>query len=381
MHYFKLYFINNFVSLCICAVMLFTCVRRFRQSKKISISIFVLIATVLLLSIVEVLGEYSAVELANPTLCEVCSSTSYVLRAFSILPFIVLSGQDLKNKWSYLLLIPIGLTLIIYILPFFPATERLVFHFEISDVDGHAHWLGGDTPLRFTSHIVSALYLVYFLYRSFLNIRLKHYMRAISIIICSAVVVAAVIIETVDSSGELHLTNVSIAVCIVFYYLYVYVEMGEVDALTDLFNRAMYYSDLPKMSRSITAVIQIDMNGLKYFNDTFGHAEGDRGLKTIAETIKRSETKTMYSYRLGGDEFTMLCNGDSVEAVTSTVASIKAELEATKYRVSIGYACRGTDGEEIDALLKTAEKRMYDDKAQFYQHSDFDRRKIESPTE
>ena len=50
------------------------------------------------------------------------------------------------------------------------------------------------------------------------------------------------------------------------------------------------------MKKDIIGLIQIDMNGLKYINDNFGHLEGDNGLIAIADTLKRCATRKMYVY-------------------------------------------------------------------------------------
>lgn len=380
MEYFLEYFTMNYILIAIAAVMIFTSIQTYRSNKKTSIYIILIIGIALVLSVAEILQDYFQYELRNAALCIVTSCIGYILRPVAVILFVLLSGQTFKKKISWLFFVPIAATIIIYILPLIPATYDLVFTFKRKD-DGSINWWGADNPLRFTSHIASGIYLLFFIYRSISSIRAKHFAQAASIIIVSTVVVGAVVAETFfNTNGNLKLTNSAIGVSAVFYYLHIFTQQTRYDPLTHLFNRSTYYSDLRKMGPDISAVIQLDMNGLKYFNDTFGHIEGDNGLVTIASTLTKCATPKMYCYRLSGDEFTILDTGDQESKVVETIALIKAELEKTKYRVSIGYACK-KDNEPVEALLRAAEIEMYKDKEEFYKHAEIDRRKIYAPTQ
>jgi len=50
----------------------------------------------------------------------------------------------------------------------------------------------------------------------------------------------------------------------------------------------------------------IDLDGLKYINDTYGHEEGDRALKRTADILKKTFRDSDIIARLGGDEFAVL---------------------------------------------------------------------------
>ena len=55
----------------------------------------------------------------------------------------------------------------------------------------------------------------------------------------------------------------------------------------------------------------MDLDGLKYINDTYGHKEGDFAIKSVAEVISASCGPTDICGRLGGDEFVVLGIGGS----------------------------------------------------------------------
>ena len=381
MDYVYLYFTRYFILLCIAVIAVINAVQMMRAKRRVFLFVLIIMAVVVSLSIAEVWLEYAQDVLRDPTLCTLLSCYRYVMNPACILLFIMLSGQPAKGKVFYALLVPAALLLIVYLLPFFPATKNVVFSFLVGE-DGSVFWASGDTILRFTPHIISGIYLAYLVFRSIALLKFQHFGQAAAVLTCAAIIVAVVVIETwFNSKGDIHLLNTAIAISVVFYYLYLYADLNRHDPLTGLYNRAVFYNDLPRMSRSITGVIEFDMNGLKYFNDHFGHLEGDKGLKFIAEALQKQATRKMYVYRISGDEFLILCNGDSESTIQEVILCIKEDLFPTKYRVSVGYAVRDESNSTIDDLIRVAEERMYADKAEFYKSSPYDRRKPQAPTE
>mgnify|MGYP000764196500 CR=1 FL=1 len=84
------------------------------------------------------------------------------------------------------------------------------------------------------------------------------------------------------------------------------------DTLTGIYNRRGYEKKLSELydrfkeEEFYLTVVSIDMDGLKYINDQFGHAEGDDALKRLAGVMKKLEKPEEVSARTGGDEFSML---------------------------------------------------------------------------
>ena len=381
MNYLYSYFITYYFMLCIVFVMTIICIQKFREHRKMSVYIFIIMGLVLTLSIVDTVKLYTQNELKNATLTILLSSLSYVLRPTCLLLFILLSGQRTKGVWFYVLLAPLAVCTIIFVLPLIPGTKDLVFTFAINDL-GNLVFMGGTTPLRFTAHIVSALYLVYLLYRSLASVQAKHLAHSTVIIVCAFVVTVAVIIETFfNDTGDLQLLTTSIAISVIFYYLYLFTEHAKYDPLTGLLNRAAYYSDLPRMNKDITGIIQVDMNGLKYLNDHFGHQAGDQSLQTIAHILKSESTRRMYVYRIGGDEFTILVNKDDEGKIIDVLRNMQHELAKTQYRCSFGYAFRNKKNTSVDVLIRLADERMYEDKSEFYKHAGIERRRSVNPNE
>lgn len=79
------------------------------------------------------------------------------------------------------------------------------------------------------------------------------------------------------------------------------------DYLTDLFNRDGFYQTIKgwvegNVTHDIT-FLYIDLDNFKYYNDTFGHAAGDRILKEVAEILRQASGNEGFAARYGGDEF------------------------------------------------------------------------------
>lgn len=375
MEYINSFFTNNFILLCIIVVLGIHSIQRYTEHKRLYNYVFAILGVALLLAIIITLKDYAQEVLVNTTLTTVLSSLGYIIRPGCVLLFIFLFGQKTNNKWFYLLFCPLLIVLIVYILPFFPSTKEAVFYFAPND-SGGISFGGGYAPLRYTSHIISFLYLGYMVYLALRLLRFKHISHALIIFLSMATIVIAVLIETFDDSGKIQILNSAIALSTAFYVLYMYAEINRYDALTGLFNRAMYYADLPKLEKNITGIIQIDMNGLKYINDTYGHIEGDVSLEIVAQSILKSSTGKMYVYRLGGDEFLILAVNESENQIINTMKKIKDDLAKTEYSVALGYSYRDDRTTPVEDMLKDAEKKMYLDKDEFYKTSKIKRRKI-----
>ena len=334
-----------------------------------------ILALTIVITVLDFLARYAQYEVKDVFVTTLLSAILYVLRPCCVLLFIALCGQKVNSLPFYLLLIPTGLNIIFNTFPFIEGTKTLVFYFSLGDT-GEVHWHSGDILfLRFFPHIVSILYLLFLVYRFFALLKRKHVADATGVFVCIVVVTIATILETFfNEDGSVYLLPSSVALCAVFFYLFLYDRNMKVDILTGLFNRASYFDDISKFGKDVSGVIQLDMNGLKYLNDNYGHLEGDKGLQTIAKAILHNESRKMYGYRLGGDEFIVLAMNETKDSILKFVEDFKNEIKDTKYYCSIGYAYKD-ECSSIDEVLKLSENRMYQDKAEFYKTAEFERRK------
>ena len=374
MELFKQYIVTNFVLICISVVLLIYAIQRFNQHKKISVYSILIVALVLVLSVVDFLQEYLKAT-GSYAGTFVCSLFGYSFRPLCIYLFILMTIQVKDWKLFWLTALPLAVNFFIYLLGIVPGVQQYVVHFVVN-ADGTIRWSGGEGVLRFSSHVVSLGYLAWMIFASLAKLRSKHISHGIIILLCSLFAILAVVIESFfNNSDDIQLINTTIVVCAMSYYLYLYIERTQTDTLTGLFNRETYYRDVPRMEKTITGIIQFDMNGLKYLNDNYGHSEGDHALSSIANAILKSSEKRMYAYRLGGDEFIVLANEASEEDIKRVVENFKNELNNTTYHCSIGYSYRSDKNTSIDDLIKEAETNMYKDKSEFYRNSKIERRK------
>lgn len=149
------------------------------------------------------------------------------------------------------------------------------------------------------------------------------------------------------------------------------------DPLTKLYNRRGFFKRLDEeMAKKENAgkylyLFSFDMDGLKMINDTYGHAEGDFAIVTLAEAIRMTIGEQAVCARFGGDEFTAAVfaeGADRYEDISEKLReSIAASEEASQkpYAVgsSVGMICEKMEGDmNTEAMLLAADRRMYADK-------------------
>ena len=159
----------------------------------------------------------------------------------------------------------------------------------------------------------------------------------------------------------------TIAIALFAYYVFQILTLTKKDSLTGLLNRLAYYSDVQIDEKDITSVISLDMNGLKNTNDTYGHAAGDEALITLSICFLKAAKPKQSIYRIGGDEFVILCRKTTKEETISLIDRINKLVNETKYSVSIGYSLREDNNTSIDDLLKLSDDMMYKNKAKHYE--------------
>ncbi len=141
------------------------------------------------------------------------------------------------------------------------------------------------------------------------------------------------------------------------------------DGLTGTLNRVAYKSDLAAFDEAKAlnfSCIYVDVNELHLINNKFGHAVGDEMLLYIANTLK----EVFYGhkvYRMGGDEFLVFCQNTEQDIVKKNIENFIKQLETRNYHVAVGLSFR-TQNTNTEEMVKEAEVRMYEEKAEYYQN-------------
>lgn len=214
-------------------------------------------------------------------------------------------------------------------------------------------------PLGISPFVIAALYIALLLVYTMQACRNG---GAAEALIVSAIAVLAFLATIMESVfGFNFIQNPCIATSVTFYYLYLQSNRSNRDVLTGTLIRRRFYLDAEKYRSQLTALISLDLNDLKTLNDRFGHTAGDKALVTVAATIMRHKSPHISVYRIGGDEFMILCYRLSEDSVKKLISDIRKELAKTQYTCAIGYTlCKPQM--DLDALCHTADSFMYKDK-------------------
>ena len=113
-------------------------------------------------------------------------------------------------------------------------------------------------------------------------------------------------------------------------------------------------------------MISIDMNGLKVINDTQGHAAGDEALVTLALCFRRALKSRQFGYRIGGDEFVILCRKTPQAEMTELIERIESNVSETEYYCSVGYSYSADGKKPVNDMLKESDMMMYAMNERFY---------------
>jgi diguanylate cyclase (GGDEF)-like protein len=117
------------------------------------------------------------------------------------------------------------------------------------------------------------------------------------------------------------------------------------------------------------ALLLIDIDHFKPYNDRFGHAAGDKMLKRIVLDIMAAARMSDLTYRFGGEEFVVIADGINAEDALSLSERIRRRIAdshgggADRLTVSVGIASCSRDASDYDTLFEIADKRLYEAKA------------------
>ncbi|MBR5479475.1 MAG: diguanylate cyclase [Clostridia bacterium] len=143
------------------------------------------------------------------------------------------------------------------------------------------------------------------------------------------------------------------------------------DSLTGVLNRVVYKRDILTFDAERAedfSCIYFDVNELHLINNKYGHAAGDEMLIYVANTLK--DVFFGHSiYRMGGDEFLVFTKNVPQEKVKTKIENFGQQLKPRGYHVAIGMSYR-TQNTNCEEMVREAEVRMYEAKAQYYQNKE-----------
>jgi len=113
------------------------------------------------------------------------------------------------------------------------------------------------------------------------------------------------------------------------------------------------------------ALMIIDLDDFKGYNDSHGHVAGDQLLAWFADRIRSTLRPTDALARIGGDEFAVLVSHSDPEAAEPLAERIRAAC-AGRAEHCTGIASAPIDGDDFDALYRAADRRLYEAKRRRY---------------
>jgi len=173
-----------------------------------------------------------------------------------------------------------------------------------------------------------------------------------------------------------------------FYYVYgnyikairekyrseIYRKIAYNDQLTGVGSRAAFTKELLNIENNKTKLqdlwaVCVDLNDLKYYNDTFGHAMGDKMLLSLSIVLKSSLSKNDLLFRTGGDEFIIFLSGYGLNEIKNYHKSLEeirkryCQINNIEFSFAIGYSKFNSNKDKsFENTINRADAKMYQNK-------------------
>lgn len=139
------------------------------------------------------------------------------------------------------------------------------------------------------------------------------------------------------------------------------------DQLTGIGNRHAMKEYIAALApENSIGILYSDVMGLKRINDREGHQAGDELLIRACGCLERAFGKYAL-FRIGGDEFLVLCAGITDDELLERAKRLKEDMKEHSAMMAIGSVWRPDSMENMDKLLAEADDRMYEDKRRYYE--------------
>jgi diguanylate cyclase (GGDEF)-like protein/PAS domain S-box-containing protein len=149
-----------------------------------------------------------------------------------------------------------------------------------------------------------------------------------------------------------------------------YKELSITDGLTKLYNSRHFYNNLQlemeranRYHRSL-ALLMIDVDDFKKFNDTFGHLVGDRVLAKTGEVIRNALREADTGYRYGGEEFAVILPETSGPGAVEVAERIRKQL------ATMPLSLKSNTSRFITASMGVSELQAKDTLSEFIRRAD-----------
>lgn len=289
------------------------------------------------------------------------SAAGYTLRPIEIF-LMILIAKRFDNIRTVLFTVPIVANGIIAFTSIF---THLMFYFD--DTNQFHRGTFGILPF-----IVCGFYLIFLLITSIKKYRIGNRVEASVVVFIVIMLALASAMETLF--GFKFFINGVGGVSITFYYAFLNTQTYKRDAMTSALNRHSFYADSVRLSKKNMIVVSVDLNDLKKINDTKGHEAGDTAILSTARTIFKHLPAWYQLYRIGGDEFAMLCPKAKMSDVEKIMDKVVCDARTNGYMLAWG-ADEYFPGMKFEDILASSDKKMYENKKKIKTAENFEKTK------
>ena len=143
-------------------------------------------------------------------------------------------------------------------------------------------------------------------------------------------------------------------------------SLADKDALTGVSNKRAYFEMEERLNEEIKkgkakfSLTMIDLNDLKVTNDTLGHEKGDALIVEVVENIRKVFLKSSI-YRVGGDEFVILSEGEDYKNINKLEEEFKKVSGDVPAAIGVALFDASKDN-NVEDTFKRADRKMYENK-------------------
>lgn len=149
------------------------------------------------------------------------------------------------------------------------------------------------------------------------------------------------------------------------------------DPLTQLNNRGQLTRYISQRSNlavegRLTIVVMLDIDEFKAINDRYGHAEGDKALVFVADSLRKvihRHSMPSFIARYGGDEFILILHPVAEEEADRLIRELREEIDQANgnssytLSISVGFSDLKDGPDSVQSCIERADKLLYHDKA------------------
>ncbi len=155
-----------------------------------------------------------------------------------------------------------------------------------------------------------------------------------------------------------------------------YQRLAYIDMLTGIGNRTAYIKECNDM-QELPICIMLDINGLKFVNDSRGHQEGDELIMAASKSIKTAFMPNGHCFRVGGDEFVVLLDKKYKDDLPNMLQALQDAIEGENVTrdfplsIACGYAVPQDSQDSYERIYCEADEKMYAHKREMKKHLHF----------